>query len=79
MHGSRHQSTKLSGTAKLDATTEAAYAIIDKRVLDRESKTAKLRALRLEMEVVERCYARFQVHHEADAKEGRSSRLARDC
>ncbi|WP_244481411.1 hypothetical protein [Rhizobium sp. Root1203] len=45
---------KLSGTAKLDATTEAAYAIIDKRVLDRESKTAKLRALRLEKEAVER-------------------------
>lgn len=45
---------KLSGTARLDATTEAAYAIIDKRVLDRESKTAKLRTLRLEKEAIER-------------------------
>ncbi|KQV82120.1 hypothetical protein ASC90_23695 [Rhizobium sp. Root1220] len=45
---------KPSGTAKLDATTEAAYAIIDKRVLDRESKTAKLSALRLEKDAVER-------------------------
>ena len=45
---------KLSGTARLDATTEAAYAIIDKRLLDRDSKTAKLRALRLEKEASER-------------------------
>ncbi len=45
---------KLSGTAKLDATTEAAYAIIDKRDMDREVKTAKLKALRLEGEAAER-------------------------
>lgn len=45
---------KLSGTARLDATTEAAYAIIDKRLMDRESKTVKLRALRLEKEAAER-------------------------
>jgi hypothetical protein len=44
----------LSGTARLDATTEAAYAIIDKRLLDRETKTAKLRTLRLEKEAAER-------------------------
>lgn len=45
---------KLSGTARLDATTDAAYAIIDKRMRDRESKTAKLKALRLEREATER-------------------------
>jgi hypothetical protein len=45
---------KLSGTAKLDATTEAAYAIIDKHETDREAKTAKLKTLRLEKEAAER-------------------------
>lgn len=45
---------KLTRTAKLDATTDAAYAIIDKRDLDREAKTLRLRALRLEREVAER-------------------------
>jgi hypothetical protein len=45
---------KLAGTAKLDATTEAAYAIIDKHEVDREAKTAKLKSLRLEKEAVER-------------------------
>lgn len=45
---------KLSGTAKLDATSEAAYAIIDKSVRDRGFKTAKLRALRLEKDAVDR-------------------------
>jgi hypothetical protein len=45
---------KLSGTARIDATTEAAYAIIDKGLLDRETKTAKLKAQRLEKEASER-------------------------
>lgn len=44
---------KLTGTARLDATTDAAYAIIDKRVLDRETKTSRLRQLRLEKEAAE--------------------------
>ncbi|MGO4438151.1 hypothetical protein [Rhizobium sp. RAF56] len=43
----------LTGTAKLDATTAAAYEIIDKRVRDRDLKTAKLRAQRLEREARE--------------------------
>jgi hypothetical protein len=58
---------KLSGTAKLDATTEAAYAIIDKRDMDRESKTAKLKALRLEKEAAERaagvCHRTSRAQH----------------
>jgi hypothetical protein len=40
----------LNKTAKLDATTDAAYEIIDKQVLDRERKTARLRAMRLAKE-----------------------------
>jgi hypothetical protein len=55
---------KLSGTARLDATSEAAYAIIDKRLLDRESKTAKLRALRLEKEAAERAAKAAEVPRE---------------
>jgi hypothetical protein len=38
---------KLSKTEKLDATTDAAYEIIDKQILDRERKTALLKELRL--------------------------------
>ena len=38
---------KLTGTAKLDATTDAAYEIIDKLDLERDRKTARLKALRL--------------------------------
>ncbi|NSY14785.1 hypothetical protein [Agrobacterium vitis] len=45
---------KLTGTAKLDATTDAAYAIIDQRDLARETKTLRLRGLRLEREAAER-------------------------
>lgn len=45
---------KLTGTAKLDATTDAAYAIIDERDLSREAKTLRLRKLRLEKEAAER-------------------------
>jgi hypothetical protein len=43
----------LTGTAKLDATTEAAYDIIDQRDRDRDIKTARLKALRLEREAQE--------------------------
>lgn len=46
-------SQKLTGTARLDATTEAAQAIIDQRVQDRVLKTARLRALRLEREAAD--------------------------
>lgn len=38
----------VSGTAKIDATTLAAYDIIEKRDQDRNLKTARLKALRLE-------------------------------
>jgi hypothetical protein len=37
----------LNKTAKLDATTVAAYEIIDNQAHDREKKTARLKALRL--------------------------------
>ena len=40
----------LTKTAKLDATTDAAYEIIDRQVADRDKKTAKLKALRLARE-----------------------------
>jgi|UPI00056634B1 hypothetical protein len=43
----------LTGTAKLDATTEAAYEIIDKKVQDRDLKTARLKAQRLERDAQE--------------------------
>jgi len=39
---------KLTGTAKLDATTDAAYEIIDKLDLERDQKTARLRSVRLQ-------------------------------
>lgn len=43
----------LTGTARLDATTEAAYAIIDKRVQDRDRKTIRLKELRLAREATD--------------------------
>jgi len=45
---------KLTGTAKLDAITDAAYAIIDKSELDRDAKTNRLKALRLAKEAADR-------------------------
>jgi hypothetical protein len=43
----------LSGTAKIDATTEAAYGLIDARTAAREAKTARLRELRLAKEAAD--------------------------
>lgn len=50
MEQNEPRTTPLTKTAKLDATTEAAYEIIDQQALDREKKTARLRALRLASE-----------------------------
>lgn len=50
MEQNEARTTPLTKTAKLDATTEAAYEIIDQQALDREKKTARLRALRLAAE-----------------------------
>lgn len=38
---------KLTKTDKLDATTEAAYEIIDRQISEREKKTALLKQMRL--------------------------------
>jgi hypothetical protein len=38
---------KLTKTEKLDATTDAAYEIIDRQVSEREKKTALLKEMRL--------------------------------